>query len=447
VIEADAGRPQGARLLQILVYGLVFASSGAQFAIMPILPVYARHLGLSGLQQGALLSATGLATLAFCLPVGALADRLGARRLTVWAGGLMTVALVTQAAAPSFPVLFTSRLVFGLGFGMIWTAGPSWLAGAVPRGSSIGGSVASSGAGGAVGPALSGVLVQSFGLTVPFLAAAAAFALITAAIAVLRLPAPAPAPATRVSAGLRAAFADRSTIAAVAAIVAAGVTTGVSALLVPDALHAAGASPGAIGLAFSVSGGLFVGGSTLTAAAGGRAVRIPVAFAGMLALALAMSPAALTPAPWAVVAMLCATTAARSVLWTVGYPLGAAGAQRCGAGLGVMMGLLNGVWAVTALLSPSLAGLAAEHVSPRAVFALTEAACVALLAATVAVAWRPRHPDQCAPSAGSRLGGYSRRRRAERREDPKVRSGVPAPRTSLPTPAKRPRGRQKSKVR
>jgi MFS family permease len=177
----------------------------------------------------------------------------------------------------------------------------------------------------------------------------------------------------------------------------AGVTTGVSALLVPQRLHATGASPGQIGLAFSVAGVLFVAASTLTAAAGGRAVRTPVAFAGMLALTLAVSPAALTLAPWAVVTMLCATTAARSVLWTVSYPLAATGAQRSGAGLGVVMGLLNGVWAATALLSPLLAGLAAEHVSPRAVFATTEAECVVMLAATVVLARRTRHPDQSIP--------------------------------------------------
>lgn len=208
------------------------------------------------------------------------------------------------------------------------------------------------------------------------------------------MPGPAAAAAAPVSASLRAAVGDSRMIWAAAAIVTAGATTGVSALLVPERLHAAGASPGRIGLAFGVAGALFVVGSTLTAAAGGRAVRTPVACGGMLVLALAISPAALTLAPWAVVTMLCATTAARSVLWTISYPLGAAGAQRCGAGLGVMMGLLNGVWAATALLSPLLAGLAAEHVSARVVFAATVAGCVVVLGATVVLARRTRHPDQ-----------------------------------------------------
>jgi MFS family permease len=83
------------------------------------------------------------------------------------------------------------------------------------------------------------------------------------------------------------------------------------------------------------------------------------------------------------------------------------------------MGLLNGVWAVTALLSPLLAGLVTEQLSPRAVFGLTEAACLAVLAATVAVTWRPRHPGQCAPGSGPRPGA---RIAATRRQEP--RSGV-----------------------
>ena len=398
----ETERPRRVRLFRALLYGLIFASSGSQLAIVPILPVYAHRLGLTGLAQGALLSATGLATLVFCLPTGAFSDRVGARGFTLWAGALMAAALFAQAVAPSFPILFGSRLVFGLGFGMIWTAGLSWLASVAPGGSSLGGSVASAGAGGAVGPALASAGVQYVGLTVPFLAATVVFALITTALGLLRVPAPAAAPGAPVSARLRATVGDCRMIWAAAAIVTAGVTTGVSALLVPERLHATGASPGEIGLAFSVAGALFVAGSTLTAAAGGRAVRTPVAFAGMVALALAISPVALTLTPWAVVTMLCATTAARSVLWTVSYPLAAAGAQRRGAGLGVVMGLLNGVWAATALLSPLLAGLAAEHVGPQAVFATTEAACVAVLAATVVLARRTRHPDQSVPAAVAR---------------------------------------------
>ena len=380
--EAAHG-PGRVRLFRFLVYGLVLASSAAQFAVVPIVPDYAHRFGLSGLQQGMVLGATGLATLAVSLPAGALSDRLGSRRLTLGAGGLMAVAVLTQALAGSFPLLLASRLLFGVGFAVVWTAGLAWLAETAPGGAGIGGTVASAGAGGVAGPALSGILVTYFGLASPFLVAAACFAALTGALALLRVPAGQPAPAAPVASSVRAALSDRGVIVAAAAIVTAGGTTGVSALLVPRQLHAAGASAAQIGVVFAVAGVLFAAGSALTASAGSRAIRIPVILAGMLALALAFSPAVLTPAPLAIIAMLCATTTARSVLWTVSYPLAALGAERSKAGLGVVMGLLNGVWAVTVLLGPLAAGLTAESLSAQAVFGLTAIACVAIVAVTV----------------------------------------------------------------
>jgi predicted MFS family arabinose efflux permease len=363
------------------------------------------------------LGATGLATLAVSLPAGVLSDRLGARRLTLWAGGVMSAALFTQAVAGSFPLLLAARLGFGIGFAVVWTAGLSWLAGAAPGGPGLGGTVASAGAGGVVGPALSGVAVQYFGLVSPFLAVAAGFAVLTLALGLLRMRAVAPAPPVRMAASLRAATADRRTIVAAAAIVTAGGTTGVSALLVPAELHVAGASPGQIGLVFAVGGVLFVVASTLTTAAGRRAVRTSVVMAGMLALALALSPAIVASAPFAIVTMQCATTAARSVLWTVSYPLAAAGSERSGAGIGVAMGLLNGVWAATVLLGPLAAGLAAGRLSAQAIFGLTAVACLAVLAITVLVAGPLRRPARvaCVPGDDLMPGGEQMPSRSGRR--------------------------------
>jgi MFS family permease len=391
--------PGPARLFRFLIYGLVLASSASQYSVVPILPVYAHRFGLTGVQQGMVLGATGLATLAVSLPAGVLSDRFGARRLTLWAGWLMSVALFTQAVAGSFPFLLAARLVFGIGFAVIWTAGLSWLSGAAPGGPGLGGTVASAGAGGVVGPALSGVAVQYFGLVSPFLAVAAGFAVLTVALGLLRLRTIAPPPPARMGTSLRAATADRRTIVAAAAFVPAAATTGVSALLVPAELHVAGASPGQIGLVFGLAGVLFVVASTLTTAAGRRAVRVSVVMAGMLALALALSPAIVASAPFAIVTMQCATTAARSVLWTVSYPLAAAGSERSGAGLGVVMGLLNGVWAMTVLLGPLAAGLAAGRLSAQAVFGLTAVVCLAMLAITAAVAGPLRRPARvdCVP--------------------------------------------------
>jgi len=137
---------------------------------------------------------------------------------------------------------------------------------------------------------------------------------------------------------------------------------------------------------------LFAAGSALTAAVGRRAVNLPVICAGILAVTAALWIGVLSTAPLAIVVMLCAATGARSVLWTVSYPLAANAAEQGGTGLGAAVGLLNGIWAATAVLGPLAAGLAAEHLSARAAFGLTGIACAAGLAVAIAVAWRTRNP-------------------------------------------------------
>ncbi len=341
----------GVRSFRLLIYGLILASAAAQFALIPVMPVYAHRLGLSGFQEGMVLAATGLASLAVSVPAGTLSDRFGARHITLAAGVLMAAAMLAQALAGSFGLLLAARLAFGVGYGVVWTAGLCWLAGAGGGPPALGGSIASAGLGGVAGPAASGTLTQHLGLAVPLLAAAAAFAVITAGLAVLRVP-PVPAAPRSAAASLRAAARDRDIIGAAAAVIVAGLSTGVCALLVPARLHAAGSSTGQIGLDFAAAGILFAAGSALTAAAGRRAVNLRVICAGILAVSAALGIGVLSTAPLAIVVMLCAATGARSVLWTVSYPLAATAAGRRGTGLGAAVGLLNGVWAATAVLGP-----------------------------------------------------------------------------------------------
>jgi MFS family permease len=394
---AAARRFSGPGLLRPLIYSLILASATAQLALVPVIPVYAHRLGLSGLQQGMLLGATGLASLVVSVPAGTVADRFSARRLTLAAGLLMACATLGQALAISFPALLASRFILGAGSALMWTAGLRWLADTAGGPLALGGSVASAGVGSVAGPAASGALTQHFGLAVPLLAGAAGFAAITAGLAALRLPpVPAASGPARV-AGLLAAARDRHIIGAGVAVALAGLATGVCALLIPAELHAAGASPGQIGLAFAAAGALFAAGSALTAAAGRRAVNLPVIYCAMLAMTAALSLGVLSTEAAAIIAMLCLTTAARSVLWTVSYPLAAEAAERGGTGIGAAIGLLNGIWAGTAVLGPLAAGLVAEHLSGRAAFGLTEAVCAAALAVTAAATGRPGPACHAAP--------------------------------------------------
>src|ERR1700683_484361 len=130
--RATGTRATGTRAFGLLMYGLILGSAAAQFARVPVMPVYAHRFGLSGFQEGMVLGATGLATLAVSVPAGTLADRLGARRITLAAGLLMAVATAAQACAGSFPALLAARLAFGAGYGVLWTAGP-WLVGGAAR--------------------------------------------------------------------------------------------------------------------------------------------------------------------------------------------------------------------------------------------------------------------------------------------------------------------------
>ena len=126
---------------------------------------------------------------------------------------------------------------------------------------------------------------------------------------------------------------------------------------------------------------------------------VPVIGGGMLAVTAALFLGVLSTGPLALLVTLCAGTAARAVLWTVSYPLAAGAAGRRGIGLGMAVGLLNGIWAATAVLGPLGAGLADQHLGAGAAFGLTGVACTVALAATTAAAWRTRH---CARGAAGR---------------------------------------------
>jgi len=379
------------RCFRMLICGLILASTAAQFALVPVLPAYAHRLGLSGFGQGEVLAAPGLAALAVCLPAGTLSDRFGARRMTLCAGLLMAAGTLVQALAGNLAILLAARLLFGAGYGIVWTAGLCWLAEASGA-PTIGGSVTSGGIGGVLGPAVAGLLVQRLGLGVPWLIAAAGFVLITAGLAAVKTSGGTTVSAASSVAGLRTVARNRGIIWAAAAVVTAGLTNGVCSLLAPQELHAAGASTARIGLDFAIAGIVFAVGSAVTAGAGRRTLNAVVIGCGIAAEAAAFALTAVSTVTLAVVAMLYAVTAARSVLWTVSYPLAATSAEQEGMGLGAVVGLLNGIWAASAVIGPLAAGLAAEHTGARVVFALTGLSCVATLGLAAAAVWRTRGP-------------------------------------------------------
>jgi MFS family permease len=92
---------------------------------------------------------------------------------------------------------------------------------------------------------------------------------------------------------------------------------------------------------------------------------------------------------------MCLSAPLRAFLYTTSYPLGAAGGPCAGVGAGMVMGLLNGAWALTTVVGPLAAGALAQAIGERASYGLLQAIAVA---AVVAVWLRARRPPRLAPA-------------------------------------------------
>ncbi|HEX4252662.1 MAG TPA: MFS transporter, partial [Pseudonocardia sp.] len=98
--------------------GLGYTFDGMDGAIVAfILPSATALFALSGREQGLLASSTLMGFLVGALAAGLLGDRIGRRRVMMYALVLYALASVVAALAPNWPVLFAFRVVAGIGTG------------------------------------------------------------------------------------------------------------------------------------------------------------------------------------------------------------------------------------------------------------------------------------------------------------------------------------------
>jgi MFS family permease len=130
------------------------------------LPSVARDLGVSNGSTAVVLSAYFVAYALALLPGGSLVDRFGARRLALAGLGLFALGAAAGAVAPTIGVLVATRVVQGMGAGLV---SPAALAGAVSgfpaerRGGALGIWGASAGISNLIGPVLGGLLTVALG--------------------------------------------------------------------------------------------------------------------------------------------------------------------------------------------------------------------------------------------------------------------------------------------
>jgi MFS family permease len=370
---------------------LALANGIAESSVVPLQPSIQSALGLSAVETGLLWTTTTLAMLVAAVPIGYAANRLGSRRLLLGAAVLMPLALAGQAAG-SLAVLLGARFLFGLSFGIVWVIGPARAAAGGRGASGTGPLIAAAGVGWLVGPVVAGLVADAAG----WRAASAVLALLTLAVIPLvhRYAAPRVAGERIESVRVREAIAlvGRSRTIAGAALVGAllGVVGGASNVLVPTALDTLGLSAAGIGLAFGFASAVWIA----TAAFVGRA-RSLASLRGVGMIVAVMAAFWLVPAlrltTLALVAFLVVSTACRASVNALNYAVGVRASL--GETAPVVVGLLNLAWALTALVSPLLAGLAEGSSGVRLAFGVTAVVAALVAGALLAAPRRQVSPD------------------------------------------------------
>ena len=360
------------------IYALIFLETLVWIAIVPLAPTFADELGLSGVEAGMILAAASLAALVVAFPLGLLADRLGARQVTIASACLFTVATFGQGLADEFWSLLLARAAFGVAFGALWGAGASWLSDSLTDDSRAGalGAVATvAGLGFTTGPVLAGTLADRYDTGTPFLVVGVAAALSTAFLVVAAPRAPGTPPRQRLREMLSLARRDELVLAGIAIIVLIGLVGGGVNLLVPLQLRENGVSAGEIGLLFSAASAVYTVVSAVVARLGSRSATLRVGGAAALLTGLSIFLVLGSGSTLAAVAFILLRAPFWSTMDTIIYPLAAAGAHRSALGRGSVMGLLTVGWAAASTVGPPLAGGIADVLGERAAYAVLIACC------------------------------------------------------------------------
>jgi MFS transporter, DHA1 family, solute carrier family 18 (vesicular amine transporter), member 1/2 len=374
------------RRLIALVSLLVAVDLTLWSAIVPLIPHYRSELGLTKVESGWLVGAFSLAVVAVAIPVGHLADRIGARRVVAAGAAAMAAATLGLGFAGSFWVLLAARAVQGVGDAAVWGAGVAWVAARAPadrRGEAVGFSNAAAITGVIAGPFVGGIATSTFGIRTTF-SVVAGVSLALAAWALLEADAQADADRhMRVRPAIAAAFSESLILASVVMILAVSVIGGALQVLVPLRLSADGIERSGIGAVYSLGAMLGAVAVLLSARAGDRFGRIPLAAGACAALAVLSGLLSLPLGAGLVIAVVMAAGPVQSILYAVGYPLSADGADRAQLGHGIAIGIVNLTWGVGAFLGPVAGPGAAQVLGDRASYVLL-AVLAALAAAAVA---------------------------------------------------------------
>ena len=360
------------RRLIVLIYVLFFVDEVGLLSLVPLVPVYSDRFDLSKAEAGGLLAAFSLAIVIASVPAGMLADRFGARGVTLAAAAIIALANLATAVAGSYGGLVASRALFGVGSAAVWTATLAWLsdtAGPRRQASALSGVIAVAGVGGMLGPVLAGVVADHVSVEAWFTGVGIAAAIVAVLLAMAPRGRSSPHEHQPLGALLDVIRSEPLIAAGLAVMTLGGLADGVINLLASLELSAGGLSVAATGLVFSTASAIFICVSGLVARAGSRAVSVRSCGIAALAQAAALIPVLISLAVVPVIATVLIRAPFAAWPYAVGLPLAAAGAHRRGIRIGTVNGFLGIAWGGANFIGPPVAGLVAGAAGDRTAYA------------------------------------------------------------------------------
>ena len=115
-------------VILVVVYFAGVVAPFSQFKVPPIMPILMQKFQLDLTQAGLLMSSFAAVGLVLALPAGLALQRFGSRKTIVSALGFLALGGVLGALSQNFTLLLGSRVLEGVGMGLIGVAAPATIA-------------------------------------------------------------------------------------------------------------------------------------------------------------------------------------------------------------------------------------------------------------------------------------------------------------------------------
>lgn len=363
----------------VLVYAALFAGELGWQSVTPLIPSYIERFSLTDTEGSLMLSAASLGILLVSIPAGWVTRHASPRLLTLSALAVVALANTATALAPVYPLVVAARLLFGLGFGVLWVSVTAWLADAAGehRARALATTTAVVGVGSVLGPAYAGWLAATVSLVAPFVGLAVATGLLLVALLLDRSgTGKVKEPAPPLSDLTHALGRDPDLRTMILLTIAGAVVWMTADLLLPLRFDAAGFGAGAIGLAFTLGSVVFASTSAVVSRRADRWATPRNAMLGSVLLAAFTAVPALLGGIPAAFAFLLGAGLATGITAALTYPFGLHAVARGRVTVGVITALANVIWAVSGLVGPIVGGAFSQSVGDQAAFAVLALVCV-----------------------------------------------------------------------